>query len=535
MALAQETRPTTQHPLRSYEMETPDLTDNQRYALVAEQIERDYNRMFFSGQLVLTSEHEGIDYELQANLSPFRIHLAHLMSQTKQKTSMPGELESELNDLKEAASHSINGVITTNFDGFIETLFPDFDVYRGQDDLIVTRATGYAEIYKIHGDFREPENMVFTRKDYDSFEQRKAYLVSKLLSIFVENPLIIIGYSLSDDNIRGVLESIAGCLSKERLAELGERIIFVEYDEDQSEPEVSRWSPLVKYKDFFISTIKTSSFSQIFSRIKRLRRRYPLHLLRRIRQDVYHTVVSNEPTDAIQVLSDRVVLGGDSHAARTIVGFTREGGGEHVALSTEDVYLHFLFHNRSIKYVSFVKDWLPKKIDGTNYPVFFYVRRYLELMGGRADLPINVWSYLKKKSCIDDFLNVTLSKDRKPNRPFSSIEKLLDVWDTEKDKFNKLALMDETELGCGRLFDVLKRILHENPDMLTDGSSAGKSTLRRLIRICDFVENARAVLLAEDGPEASLREAMSPTETARPKDQSNLSQAPSSDSLSHQN
>lgn len=500
MSLAQETRPTIQYPLRSYEMEVDaDLSTSQRYAQIASKIEEEYNALFFQDRIERTAEHDGIDYEEQSHLSPFRTHLAGIMKKTCKRCNLPSYLQEELSDLKVAAKHSINGVITTNFDGFAESLFPDFEVYRGQEDLIVTQATGYAEIYKIHGDYENPEGMIFTQKDYDSFEDKKAYLVSKLLSIFVENPLIIMGYSLSDDNIRGILESIAGCLSKKRLRELGEHIIFVEYNENVEKPEVSGWSPLERYKDFFVTAIRINSYGPILKQMIKLRRRYPLHLLRRIKQDIYKTVIYNEPRDAIRVFSADRVLENGADGEVGIIGFTHEGRGDHIALNTEDVYYHFLFPDNSINYESFVRDWLPKKLNGTDYPVFFYVRKYYEMHKATSALPDKVREYMCRFSGIDSFLNTTLVTKRKPNRAFSSIRQLREVWESEKDKLVKLALLDAEELDNGKLYEVLRMILKENPQALTKSSNAEKSHLRRLIRMCDYVENAKAVLQKEDG------------------------------------
>lgn len=524
--LAKVTRPDKPHPLRSYEQELePGLTVNQSYARVASKIESDYNNLFFSGGIPITDEHLEVDYETHPELNPFRVHLAHLMRNTRKRIELPQELQDELSDLRVAAKHCINGIITTNFDDFVESVFPDFDVYRAQDDLIVTQATGFAEIYKIHGDYHTPESMVFTEKDYAGFEKRKAYLVSKLLSIFVENPVIILGYSLSDDNILGIFESIAGCLSSEHLKELGKRVVYVAYDREIEEPEVSIWKPMAQYQDFFITTVKTNSFAPIFKQIIKLRRRYPLHLLRRIRQDVYRTVVSNEPQDTIKVLPQHVVMDEDSGNIVTVVGFAREGGGEHIALSTEEVYQHIIQPDDSINYRSFVTDWLPKKIEGTKYPVYYFIRKYLEQSGGVATLPECVITYLQSIAHIDSFLNHTMVSDWKPHRSVSSIRQIEENWENEKNKLNKLALLDEEELNNGQLLKVLHRIMQEEPEIF---SSKRASEFRRLIRICDYVENAKAILLSEDGTEASLRvEAMSPAEKARPEERSIPEQAPS--------
>ena len=44
---------------------------------------------------------------------------------------------------------------------------------------------------------------------------KNPYLAAKLLSIFIEHPIIFIGYSLDDENIRSILCSISAMMSKD--------------------------------------------------------------------------------------------------------------------------------------------------------------------------------------------------------------------------------------------------------------------------------------------------------------------------------
>ena len=51
-------------------------------------------------------------------------------------------------------------------------------------------------------------NLVFTQQDYDEFIKKKKYLSAKLLTYFSEHPLLFVGYSATDPNIRAILSDI---------------------------------------------------------------------------------------------------------------------------------------------------------------------------------------------------------------------------------------------------------------------------------------------------------------------------------------
>lgn len=95
--------------------------------------------------------------------------------------------------------------------------FSYFETYVGQEELIFANIAGIGEIYKIHGSVTDASSLVLTSKDYSDFEERSSYLIAKLLTIFLEYPIIFIGYSLNDRNIRNIFETISKCLSQEKL------------------------------------------------------------------------------------------------------------------------------------------------------------------------------------------------------------------------------------------------------------------------------------------------------------------------------
>ncbi|MBV4417453.1 SIR2 family NAD-dependent protein deacylase [Clostridium tyrobutyricum] len=103
-------------------------------------------------------------------------------------------------------------IITTNYDKFIEMIFYDYAPIIGQK-ILRSQYTSIGEIFKIHGCISEPGSLVFTKEDYDIFLSKKKYLSAKLLTFFLEHPLVFIGYNAGDPNIQAILSDIDEILS----------------------------------------------------------------------------------------------------------------------------------------------------------------------------------------------------------------------------------------------------------------------------------------------------------------------------------
>ncbi|AOJ08262.1 SIR2 family protein [Burkholderia mayonis] len=150
--------------------------------------------------------------ELYKGNVPKDAYIKHMVVQVLAQYGTAGashELQDELLALKHLAPHA---VITTNYDNLLEPIFPNYEVVVGQQ-VFRQSALVVGEVFKIHGSLSEPESMILTKEDYDDFNQNKKYLSAKLLTYFAEHPLLFIGYSAGDPNIKNVLYDMSRMFS----------------------------------------------------------------------------------------------------------------------------------------------------------------------------------------------------------------------------------------------------------------------------------------------------------------------------------
>ncbi|WP_033070951.1 SIR2 family NAD-dependent protein deacylase, partial [Pectobacterium parmentieri] len=106
-----------------------------------------------------------------------------------------------------------HSIITTNYDELLESIYPEFTPIIGQKILYANHGS-IGEILKIHGCCSTPKSIIINRDDYGDFIKKKKYLSAKLLTFFAEHPLLFIGYSAEDENIKNILSDIDELISE---------------------------------------------------------------------------------------------------------------------------------------------------------------------------------------------------------------------------------------------------------------------------------------------------------------------------------
>jgi len=147
----------------------------------------------------------------------------------------------------------------------IEALFPDLQPIIGQQILRGQQVT-IGEIFKIHGCVSEFPDLVFTQSDYDAFTKKKKFLSAKLLTFFNEHPLIFIGYSATDPNIRAILSDI-----DEALPEKGgviPNVYILQWNSEltnDSNPPREKIVPTEEDRSVRVKLIEASDFTWVFN------------------------------------------------------------------------------------------------------------------------------------------------------------------------------------------------------------------------------------------------------------------------------
>lgn len=438
---------------------------------IAYLLEKDYNNEVLTSDKYYDFREKHKD-ELKGKVSALKIAISEHLSDCK----IPDDNE-ELKLLEKLAKRSVSGIITTNYDNLLDKLFPKFDKYIGQEELIFANITGIGEIYKIHGDITVPSSLVLTSKDYENFEEKSAYLIAKLLTIFLEYPIIFLGYSLKDRNIRNIFATISHCLSQEKLDALKNRMIFVEYSETEKISEFSM--QFENGNNVKMNCIFTNDFVQIYNAVLSIKSKYNPSVLRLLRKDIYELANSSKPTERI-VATGFENLDDISEAEQFILGVGVAKNGHMI--KAEQLYEDIVFDNQYFNFDLVVEEYLPDllKNNSGGLPMYKYLKDY------KKEVFERVKDNVLKYTDIDKFLNEQLRKQKASyHRTYTnlSVKRVIEI-EGEDLAYRKLIFLNEDEIECSELLLYLQGFLKRNTPKVLNGNSE----LKRLIRMYDLLK-----------------------------------------------
>lgn len=232
------------------------------YEKIASDIERLFNDSLSQDRDGKFKEINDIFYENMEegiNLSRFKIYISKLQSDL----SIRKDKQEEITALKKVRKN-IGSTITTNYDGLIERLF-EFSPLVGNDILL---SNPYGSVYKIHGCVSEPDKIIITDEDYALFDKKYELIRAQLLSLFIHNPIIFIGYNIGDDNIRKLLKTVFTYVppNSEVAQKIKSNFLVIEYDEDSTNLEVHDHDIVLEdMVTIRVNKIKTDNFLEIYN------------------------------------------------------------------------------------------------------------------------------------------------------------------------------------------------------------------------------------------------------------------------------
>ena len=264
---------------------------------LASVLEEEFNNRYYSEEgfdMTIFSDSEN-DAIIANHENPFKYLVAKKTSQM--------ELDETLETFKELPfliqnQNKFAGIITTNYDKLLEQVFKEFSVLIGQDNLLVANSLNIFEIYKIHGCCSKPDSIILTEENYSEFDKKLKYLSAKLLTIFVEHPIIFIGYGLGDVNIRNIFSEIAECLTMEQLEKIKDNFIFLSPafgKEESFNKNTLSWGN----HSIIINEFVLENYSIVYQTLSKIQSSMPIKLARKLQDMVCNYVYSAEAKNNI--------------------------------------------------------------------------------------------------------------------------------------------------------------------------------------------------------------------------------------------
>lgn len=447
--------------------------------MIATLIEKDFNEAWFANKSGIRSANPVVEKSVSEGASPFK---AEICAYIYENVSNITGYEDEIKKLKKISKNNIAGVITTNYDTFFESIFDGYKTFVGQDELVFSQLQGIAEIYKIHGSIDNAESIVINHEDYNQFREKGKYLAAKLMTIFMEYPIVFMGYSITDSDIRTILADMVQCLPEDRISILQKRFVFVEYDEAVTGANVSLHSMAFDSKTIEMTKITLSDFGILYEALSKKKAAFPVKMLRRFKDDLYNFVLTSEQKGTMRValLEDERI---NEDTLAITIGLDSTGYyGLARAVDSEKWYRNIILHDLQYSeddLLEYVYLDLAKQ-NSWKLPVWYYLGRAKQEYPEIVNRAPKDYSDIVSKDSVDR------------NSSAIRFRTMKEVWENEKQNLSKairlLGFLPFEKVNVDDLEQILKEIFGNNADYIAMVATPDKSNIRKLIRIYDLLK-----------------------------------------------
>lgn len=145
----------------------------------------------------------------------------------------------------------------------------------------------------------------------------------------MEHPIIFIGYSLSDKNVRNILNSIVQCVGQDNLEKLRKNLIFVERLKDSYQEGIFENELVFDKVRLPIVSVRTDNFSNVYQSLANIEKKIPARIMRYFKEQFYEFAYSTNPTKQMYVMDLENV--GDYKDIEFIVGIGVQGKFQNLA------------------------------------------------------------------------------------------------------------------------------------------------------------------------------------------------------------
>jgi hypothetical protein len=237
------------------------------YPTIAKTLEAEFNEVLRrdrNGPFKNINDMFYANAEKQITISRFKLYISEILKNYSIRASQI----QEVNELKKVRKN-IGSVITTNYDKFIEDIF-EFTPLIGNDILL---STPYGSVYKIHGCVDDPNKIIISTNDYTTFDERYELIRAQLLSLFIHNPIIFLGYNIGDNNIKSILKTIFTYIDHNtpEAEKIRKNFLLVEYEAGSDNTEVTDHDIDINgLATIRINKIKTDNYLEIYKHLANL-------------------------------------------------------------------------------------------------------------------------------------------------------------------------------------------------------------------------------------------------------------------------